>query len=168
MIGYVKLGGILTAVLAVFALGYHVGGLAPERQLADLRAADWEGKAKGEEAAKTVIAGQLVALQTQIKVNSDARDRLAQQNDAIVADRDTTLARVRRLEQLLVVAQSRPAAGSGTVPKGDGGSAASGTGGAGGITEIERLLIDAKEEAERNADRLDALITEVKPQVTHD
>lgn len=162
---YAKLAGILVSTIALLALGYHFGEMPYKTKYEALQRDNWEGKAKGEEAAKVVIAGQLVDLQKQIKVNADARDTLAKQNESIVADRDATVTRVRRLEQLLLVAASRPAAGSGSMPKGNGGPTATDAGGAGGITEIEQLLVDAKEEAERNADRLDALIAEVTPQV---
>lgn len=161
---YAKLGGILAAVLACLALGYHFGEMPYKTKYEALQAAGWQEKAQGEEAAKTAIAGQLVTLQKQIKVNSDAMQTLATQNAQTIADRDVTLTRVRRLEQLLSAAAARPAA-SGAVSKDAGGQSAPDAGGTGGITEVEQLLVDARAEAERNADRLDTLVTEVKPQV---
>jgi hypothetical protein len=163
---YARLIGGLAVVIALLALGYHFGEMPYKTKYEALQAADWETKAKGEQAAKVVIAGQLVDLQKQIKVNADVRDNLAKQNESIVADRDATLTRVRRLEQLLSAAAARPSARGGAVSKADDRPGATGASGDPGPTEVERLLIDARDEAKRNAARLNALVAEVTPQVT--
>jgi hypothetical protein len=162
---YAKLAGILLTVIGLFAVGYHFGEMPYKTKYEALQTARWEDKFNAQKVAATAIAGQLSDLQRQIQVNQNAMQTLQSQSDAVVADRDATFGRVRRLEQLLVAASSRRPAGPDSVPKDDSGSAAAGAGGEGSLTEVEQLLVDAKEEAERNADRLDALIAEVTPQV---
>lgn len=143
-------------------IGYHLNPY-PERYK-DLVATQALDQADAEEAVRKTLTAQLVQAQTQTKANSDAMLSLAQENAQIAHDRDATVTRVRRLEQLLAAASTR-ASKSGGMSQTGSGPAAAGTGGAGGLTEVERLLVDAREEAERNADRLDTLIAEVTAQV---
>lgn len=159
---YAKLGGILAAVLACLALGYHFGEMPYKTKYEALQADGWKEKAQGEEAAKAVLAGQLVTAQTQQKVNSDAMQTLQAQNSAVAADRDTTLTRVHRLEQLLVGA-ARPT--SGGLPQAQRGQDSSGTSAQRGAAEAEGLLIAAANECELNDNTQDALVVEVLPKV---
>ena len=159
-----KVSPYLAAATLVFGVGWYAGGMAPKAALARLQAVDWQAKAQGEEAARKAVQAQLAQAQAVSANNSATIERLQNENAQIAADRDGTLTRVRRLEQLLVVA-SRPSAPGAVVSQTGGGQGATGAGGDTGPTEVERLLVDAKEEAERNARRLDALIAEINPQL---
>jgi hypothetical protein len=162
---YAKLAGILLSIVGLFAAGYHFGEMPYKTKYETLRAADWENKAKGEEAAKTVIAGQLVALQTQIKVNSDAMQTLQHANDSIASDHTVALARVRRLEQLLTAAATPRAPAGAAVSQADGGPGAAGASDSSSASQIEGVLIAAADECEQTANQLNALISEIQPQL---
>ena len=171
----------MTAVLAFLKMAWPylltaaIGGFIsheldqiPYSRLQAARSAD-QAQWQAEEAQRQ--KGATEALQAQIKArltteanNSKVIQSLQNENAQIVADRDGTLTRVRRLEQLLVLA-SHPAPGGSGVSQAGGGSDPLTAGGDAGPTEVEQLLIDAKEEAGRNAARLNALIAQIRPQL---
>lgn len=161
---YAKLGGLLAFVVGLLAVGYHFGEMPYKTKYEALQAQDWQAQAAAQEAAKTALAAQLVQAQAISANNADSMVKLANENAQTIADRDATLTRVRRLEQLLSAATTRTSP-SDPVPQAGSGPAAIGASGTPGTTEIEQLLIDARAEAERNADRLDALIAEINPQL---
>lgn len=144
--------------------GRYTADLAWEAKYSALQTGDAQARADGEAAVRTDLQEQIASLKATASHNADAMVNLANENAKTIADRDVTLTRVRRLEQLLSAAAARSTP-SGAVSKDAGGQSAPDAGGAGGVTPIERLLINARAEAERNADRLDTLVTEVKPQV---
>jgi len=157
---------LVTAAAGAF-ISHEVDNI-PYSRLQAARSADQAHWAQ-EEAQRQKDATD--ALQAQIKArliteanNSAATEKLQNENAQIVADRDTTLARVRRLEQLLVVASHKATSGRG-VSQAGGGSGPTTAGGDSSPSEVERLLIDAKEEAQRNAARLNALIAQIEPQL---
>jgi hypothetical protein len=156
----------IAAVLVVFGAGtwagYHVNPY--EMRYKDLVATQALDQADAEDAVRKTLTDQLVQAQETTRNNQAAMVQLANENAQIAADRDATVARVRRLEQLLIAA-SRTAAGGRPVPQSNRGSDPPDASGEAGLTEVERLLVDAKEEAERNADRLDTLVTQITPQV---
>jgi hypothetical protein len=152
------------AVLLGFGgyVGYHMNPY-PERYK-DLVATQALDQADAEEAVRKELTAQLTQAQETTRNNQDAMIRLANANAETAADRDITVTRVHRLEQLLAAAATRTAP-SGAVPQSNRGSDPPGTSGEAGLTEVERLLVDAKEEAERNANRLDTIVAQVAPQV---
>ena len=161
---YAKLGGILAVILVIFALGYRVGEMPYKAKYEALQAADWKGKAQGEELAKETLAKQLVQVQATSENNADVMLRLANENAKTVQDRDATVARVHRLEQLLAATATRtspdpqmPQAGRGPVTANSSGDT--------GVGRIGELLIAARNEARRNATRLNALVAEITPQL---
>jgi len=159
-----KLSPYIAAIIVVFGGGWYAGGLQPKAALARLQAANWQTKAEDEEIVVKAVQGQLEKAQAVAANNAQTVEKLNAENAQIAADRNGTLARVRRLEQLLVLAARAPAPGP-AVPQTGGGQGTPGASGDPGPTEVERLLIDAKDEAQRNAARLNALIAEVVPQL---
>lgn len=156
----------LAAVVLLLSIGGYAGYRANPWQARyhALQLADAQQRADGETAVRKELTEQLAQAQATSDNNANSMVKLANEQAAITADRDATVTRVRRLEQLLGAATTRTAA-SGSVPQSNRGSDPPDASGTAGLTEIERLLIDAKEESERNADRLDALVTQVTPQV---
>lgn len=143
-------------------VGYHLNPY-PERYK-DLVATQALNQADAEDAVRKTLSAQLVQAQTQTKVNSDAMQSLAQENAQIAADRDGTVTRVRRLEQLLSAASTRTPTGS-QLSKAGGGSGAASAGDPSSPTQIEGLLTDAASECERNTNQLNALIAQIQPQL---
>lgn len=156
----------LAAVLVVFGAGTWTGYHANpwESRYKTLQAADAIDRLHGEEAVRKTLTAQLAQAQATSQNNSDSMVKLANENAQIVADRDDTVARVHRLEQLLTAAATRSPA-SGSVPQSNRGSDPPASSASGGVTEVEQLLVDAKEECERTANDYDTLVTQVKPQV---
>ena len=97
--------------------------------------------------------------------NQAAMVLLAKQNAQTTTDRDLTIARVHRLEQLLALAAAAKPSAGGAVPKAGDRSAAAPATGDEGIDRAGELLIAARDECRRNADRLQALIAEISPQL---
>lgn len=161
MMVYAKLGGILVVVIAIFAVGYHFGGMPYKMKYEALQAENWKEKAEAEIAAKVVVTGQLMALQTQAKVNADAMQNLATQNAQITRDRDVNVALARRL----LNSQARSTSTGCAVPKTADQPAAAAAGGARQDDSLAQLVADVADECTRNADRLDALIAQISPQL---
>jgi hypothetical protein len=161
-----KLAPWLAGVVALLGLGgwagYHLNPY-PARYKA-LEASYVIERAHGEEAVRQVLSAQLAQAQTVTRNNQAAMVILATQNAQTAADRDATVARVHRLEQLLSAAAAR-AASSRVVSQAGDRPATPAAGGDPSADEVGDLLIAARDEAKRNASRLNALIAEVKPQV---
>jgi TolA-binding protein len=159
---YLRLAAYLLGAAIFTATGWHMGGLAPKKALAQLQAQDWQGKAQAAAVALTATQQQLKTLQDTIDRNAGIIQGLNDENTKIAADRDANL----ELAHRLLNSAARAASSSGApVQKAPGGSAAAAASGAGSDGEAAGLLADAAGECERNADRLDALIAEVKPQL---
>jgi hypothetical protein len=143
--------------------GYHLNPY-PARYQA-LQASDAIARAQGEEAVRTALTAQLAQAQEVTRNNQSAMVTLANQNAQTAADRDATLARVHRLEQLLALAAAaKPSAGH-SVPEAGDRPSASGSSGDPGVDRAGELLIAARDECRRNANRLQALIAEITPQL---
>jgi len=121
-------------------------------------------RAHEEEAVRQVLSAQLAQAQTVTRNNQSAMVILANQNAQTAADRDATVARVHRLEQLLSAAATRAAAGR-VVSQTRDRSTAAGAPGDEGIGRAGELLIAARDECRRNAARFQALIAEISPQL---
>jgi len=129
-----------------------------------LQLADAQTRSEGEAAVRTALTQELAQAQETTHNNQSAMVILANQNAQTAADRDATVDRVRRLERLLAAEAARTAASS-AVPKAGSGSPAAGTAGDEGIDRAGELLIAARDECRRNANRLQALIAEISPQL---
>lgn len=153
----------LVAVLVVFGAGtytgYHINPY-PERYR-DLRAADAIERANGEEAVRKDLQAKLDQLHATLQTNDQVINDLHAKNAAVAADRDHTNELVRRL---LARAARSPAQGGG-VPQAPNQPRAPPAGAESGNASLAKLLGDARDECVRNADRYDALIAQVKPQV---
>lgn len=160
---YLRLIGYALLTAIVFGAGWKISNWRDTTKLEALQTAAETKRANGEEAARTALATQLVTAQAQQKVNSDAMQTLQAQNSAVAADRDTTLTRVHRLEQLLAGA-ARPTSSSG-LSQAQRGQDSSGTSAQREATEAEGLLVAAANECELNDNAQDALVVEVLPKV---
>jgi len=156
----------LAGVLVIFGAGTYMGwhlNPYPARYKA-LEASYVIERAHEEEAVRQVLSAQLAQAQTVTRNNQAAMVILAKTNAETAADRDITIARVHRLEQLLSAAAARAAAGRVLSQTRDRSPAAD-TRGDPSADEIGDLLIAARDEAKRNASRLNALIAEITPQL---
>lgn len=154
--------------LACFGIGLGTGsylvGNHWSARYERLQSSDAQARADGEATVRKALQAQLAQAQAVSSNNASVIQRLQNENAQIAADRGATLDRVRRLEQLLVLAARTPTP-SAPVPQAGSGSEPAGASGDPGPSEVEQLLIDAKDEAERNAARLNALIAQIKPQL---
>lgn len=159
---YLRLAAYALAAALIFGGGWHMGGLAPVKALADLKAQDWQGKAQANAAALAATQLQLKTLQDTVDRNAGIIQGLNNENLKTAAERDHNADLYRRLFNN----PSGPTtARGGSVPEATGASSAAGAGGAGGGGAAAGLLADASAECKRNADRLDAASAEVIPQV---
>jgi hypothetical protein len=78
VITWLKVGGILAAVLACFAFGYHLGGLAPKTALAKYEADQAQNTA-------TAVLAERAAAQHQATVDFNAETRHAKDLQDIAA-----------------------------------------------------------------------------------
>ena len=161
---FLKLSPYLAAAVLIFGGGWYAGGLQPKAALARLQAANWQTQAEEEEIVVKAVQSQLEKARAVAANNVQTLEKLSAENAQIAADRDGTLTRVRRLEQLLVVA-SRQAVSGAAVSQAGGGQGTPGTGDAPGIAPIEGLLVAAAGECEQTANQLNALIAEIEPQL---
>lgn len=159
---YLRLGAYVLAAALLVAGGWHMGGLAPKAALAALQAQDWQGKAQAAAAALAATQVQLKTLQDTVDRNAGIIQGLHDENAKTAADRDANLDLAHRLLNSAAHPASTPGA---PVQKTAGGQTIAAAGGAGGDGEAAGLLADAAGECERNADRLDALIAEIAPQL---
>jgi len=159
-----KLSPYLAAAVLIFGGGWYAGGLQPKAALARLQAANWQTQAEEEEIVVKAVQSQLEKARAVAANNVQTLEKLSAENAQIAADRDGTLTRVRRLEQLLVVA-SRQAVSGAAVSQAGSGQGTPGTGDAPGIATIEGLLVAAASECEQTANQLNALIAQISPQL---
>lgn len=122
--------------------------------------ARWDARDKAEwQAAYQVEQAHQQALEAAQKRNADIEAKLndtAKERDSVARDRDTA----RRLLSAAIAA-----ADSGAVPQGPDQPGPAAPGGTGGNAEIGGLLAAAFTECRRNADRLDAIVAELTPQL---
>lgn len=127
-------------------------------QFADYRAKTEQFANDAEQAYNEALEKELIKIQTTDANNAKAIQDLQNENAHIASDRD--------LARRLLVAARRSASGQGaTVPKAPDQPAAIGASGTDGAQRLADLCADTAAEAERNANRLDALIAEIKPQL---
>jgi len=161
-----KFAPYLIAAAALLGIGgwtgYHLNPY-PARYKA-LEASYVIERAHEEEAVRQVLSAQLTQAQTVTRNNQAAMVILANQNAQTAADRDATVARVHRLEQLLSAAAARAAAGR-IVSQTRDRSAAAGASDPPSPSPIEGLLVAASAECQQTANQLNALIQEIKLQL---
>jgi len=161
---YLRIGAYGLAALLCGYLGWAINGNRWQERYAHIQASDAQARADGEAAVRKALQAQLAQAQAVSENNAQIVEKLNAENAQIAADRDGTLTRVRRLEQLLVLA-SRAAAPNPSVSKTGGGPAAPGTGDPPGASSLEGLLVDASTECEQTANQLNALIGQISPQL---
>ena len=156
----------LAGVLVIFGAGTYTGWhMNPwESRYRSLQASDAIERMHGEEAVRAALTAQLAQAQTVTRNNQSAMVILANQNAQTAADRDATVARVHRLEQLLSAAAARAAAGR-IVSQTRDRSAAAGASDPPSPSPIEGLLVAASAECQQTANQLNALIQEIKLQL---
>lgn len=153
------LAGIIVLLGVGGYAGYHLNPWQGRYQ--SLMAADVIARAHGEEAIRKTLADQLAQAQATSKNNADALEKLQDENAHIAADRDANLLLARRL----LAGQARPIAATHSLPKASSGQASAATSGTRQNESLAGLLVDTADECERNADRLDALIAQITPQL---
>lgn len=162
----IKFAPYLIAAAALLGIGGWAGyqlNPYPARYRA-LEASDAIARAHAEEAVRQTLTAQLEKAQEVTRNNQSAMVTLANENAQTASDRDATVARLHRLEQLLAAQAARSAA-SGAVCQTGNRPPAPGASGDPGIDRAGELLIAARDECRRNANRLGALIAEITPQL---
>lgn len=157
LVGYVAAAACALGVWG----GWHFGSGRWQTKYEALQAEGWQAQAIAEETARKAVEGQLSDLKTTLANNQKVSHDLEIQNAAVTADRDHTRELVRRM----LASASRPSADSHPVPESPGGPPVAGAGGASSNEKLEGLLVAASEECTRNANRLDALVEQLKPQL---
>lgn len=158
---YLRIAAYAVAAALLFGAGFKVATWRGDARYSALQVADVTARAHGEETVRQALQKQLDTVKTTSANNAQVIGRLQDENTQIAADRDST----RLLVQRLLNRPSSPAAPDPTVPKTSGGQPAAAAGGAGGNGTAADLLVAAAEECERNADRLDALSAQIRPQL---
>lgn len=151
LIGVAATAGIL---FGIHHVGYKAGYAASE-------ALGWQQKAQGEEAARKAVQGQLAALQANLTHNDEVIRALHTQNAALDADRGHTHELVKRL----LVQAGRAATSGHPLPEASSSSGTTDPGKAGQDGDLEGMVVEATVECQMNANQLDALLAEVKPQL---
>lgn len=153
----------IAAVLVVFGAGTWTGNkLNPwHGRYTSLQAADTQERLKGEEAVRKALQAQLDAAHATSTNNAKVIHDLQTQNAAVSADRDHTNDLVRRL----LAHAARPSPAGGPVPETSDQPRTAPAGRQTGDAGLANLLGDAHDECERNSNRLDALIAQVKAQI---
>lgn len=158
-----KVAPWLLGALALFSAGtwsgYHLNPW--HGRYTALQATDAQDRAAAEAAVRRTLQAQLVRAQETTGNNANTLTRLTHENAALVADRDHTDVLVRRL----LAGQARPAAPDRAVSEALSGQFPARARGTSGDANLAKLLGDAHDECVRNADRLDALIAEISPQL---
>lgn len=118
--------------------------------------------AKGQEAARNAVQAQATEHEAQEAHNAQVIDELQKRTTEAeshyTADRDL-------IRGLLESASQNPTPASHPVPESGHQPQPSVAGRTSGVEQVVELCAATKEEDQRNADRLDSLIAEVKPQV---
>jgi len=142
--------------------GYHLNPWQARYQA--LQTSDALARTQAEETVRKTLLAQLAQAQETTRNNQAAMVTLANQNAQNAADRDATIVRLHRLEQLLAAEAARTAANGG-MPKTGSRPATVTSPGDPGIDRAGELLVAARDECRRNANRLQALIAEITPQL---
>lgn len=159
---YLRIAAYALAAALLFGAGFKVATWRGDARYSALQTADATTRAQGEEAVRQALQKQLDTVKATSVNNAQVIGRLQDENTQIAADRDST----RLLVQRLLNSQASPATTPGpAVPETSSGQPAPAASGAGGNGSVADFLVAAAEECERNADRLDALSAQIRPQL---
>lgn len=151
----------LLGVLAILGAGWALHHKGYTAGYATSEAKGWQTQALAEQAARKATEDRLATLQTTLANNQKVSHALQDQNAALVADR----ARTHDLVQRLLVAAARSGTPRDPMPETGDRPAPPGTRGETGNESLGSLLTDAADECKRNANRLDALGAQIRPQL---
>lgn len=153
------------------AIGWHFGSLHWKGEYQDLKAADWEAKAQGEKTARDELQKRLDGVNATIAHNAEVMNEL----DKKRATAESQLDLARRLlsaAKASSAACSRRLSGANSGPAASEARPAEGHGSPGAVSEgsrlgelLERAVAAYGLECRNNADNLDALISQIKPQL---
>lgn len=143
-----------------FWTGLHLADLRWQAKYNALQTADATARANGEEAVRKDLESKLRQAQAISTNNADSLVRLANENATLAADRDANVALARRL-----LSQARPTPSSGVVSQAGHQPATPAASGTGQDDSLAQLVTDVGDECTRNADRLDTLVAQLKPQL---
>jgi hypothetical protein len=156
----------IIAVLAVFGAGIWTGHELDKPALARVRSeyAAFQiqvahQQAASQKAATDALEAQIAARNITEANNAQIIRQLQSRADTAESDRD----RANRLLEL--AAQARPVAGGDQLSETAGQPGTAPAGQASGANGLAELLVRTKQECADNADKLDALIAEIKPQL---
>lgn len=158
---YWRLLGALIIAVVIGGIGYRVGANHWEAKYRAELAHQWQQKAKGEETARKALEKQLADANATATNNRQVMHELQQDTVAILAKRDIAINFYRGL----LANASRSRADSLGLPKAADRPPAAGASREGSGEKIAGLLADVDAECARNANRLDALSAEIRPQL---
>jgi len=159
---YLKIAGYAIAAAALVAVGWHFGSIHWQTQYDALVAENWKQRAEGEAAARKAVEDQLREANDRNQHNSEVMSELFAKNDQTATERDLAVIRYQRLfsaDKADCAARDRAA------NQASGNARPTTASGTESDAEKARIFADADAECTRNADRLDALIVELKPQL---
>jgi hypothetical protein len=146
MIDWIKIGGVLAAVLACFGFGYHLGGLGPKSDLANYQ------RDQAQNTAKAVLAERASA-QHQATVDFNAETQHAKDLQDLAA--------LTPVATPLLVFRAAPAA-SGAVPGAAGHAGALAAHPQGGGGEPVGGTVDIRPDIEALKKRLEAVMADYR------
>lgn len=157
MILYARLAGIVAFIALLVGVGWWLGSRSWQTKYEALQAAGFQQQAEASDARANALASQLKSVQTILESNQEAMNEY--QARTVSAESDAALARS------LLAAASIPAPRRRPLSEAGGGQPiAPARPESRGVT-LESTLTAAIGECEHNANQLDALIAEIKPQL---
>ena len=151
---------LLTAGIGAF-ISHEIDQIPYDRQataFASYKAQVADADAKAQKAAADALQAQINTRLTTEANNGKVISQLMAERDTAALDRDIA-------QRLLAAAAARAAAPNRPVPQTAGGQAAPTAGPAAGGGSLTEELAAAIDECRANANQLDALIAEIKPQL---
>lgn len=163
----VSIGALAMGVAA----GWHFGSLHWRGEYQDLKAADWEAKAQGEKTARDELQRRLNSYESTLIHNAEVMNELNSKRVTAESQRD-------HARRLLSAAKATSASCGARLPQTNSGSRtaparpAEGDRSPGNLPEstrlgelLERAVTASGVECRNNADQLDALAAQIKPQL---
>jgi hypothetical protein len=146
VITWIKVGGILAAVIAVFFAGFHFGGLGPETQLADFEAKEAQNTA-------TAVLAERASAQHQATIDFNAETQHAKDLQDLAA--------LTPVSTPLLVFRTAPAAG-GAVPRTQGAAGTVAAHPEGGGGEPVGGTVDIRPDVEALKHRLEVVMADYR------
>lgn len=168
-------GPFVTALLAFLRLAWPyllaatVGGIGAheldqipyDRQVTAFASYKAQVAEANEKAQKAATAALQAQINTRLTIEANNEKVVSQ----LMAERDSTAVDLDLSRRLLSAAAARPASPSHSMPQAAGGQPAPAASPASGGGSLTQELAAAIDECRSNADQLDALIAEIKPQL---